>query len=167
MSDVPIVVNASEVEELERLQGDHFGAHFKRLTPGMTPRGGKLGVNMMRVPPGRTVCPFHTHQLEDEVFYILSGTGTLRYGDELLPLREGDCVSCPSGTGVAHQIANTSDADLVYLAIGDRNPNEVCTYPDSNKVMVRSLQTVGVLEQTEYLAHEPDRPKIFDLVEGE
>ncbi len=78
----------------------------------MRPGGGSLGVNLMRVPPGRAACPFHTHQREDEVFSVLSGRGLLRYGEEVRELREGDCVSCPAGTGVAHQIANTSDGQL-------------------------------------------------------
>jgi uncharacterized cupin superfamily protein len=157
------VVNADQVEEQSRLGGEHFGAHFKVLTPAMRELGGKLGVNLMRVPPGRTTCPFHTHQLEDEVFFILSGTGVLRYGDAIISLKQGDCVSCPAGTKTAHQIANNGDEDLVYLAIGDYNPDEVCTYPDSDKVMVRSLGRVGRFEATEYLAHEPEEPRIFEL----
>ncbi len=72
-------------------------------------------------------------------------------------------MSCPAGTGVAHQLANTGDVDLVYLAIGRRDPNEVCTYPDSGKVMVRSLQTVGYLEGAPYLDGEPDVPRVFEM----
>ena len=164
MSDKPIpVVNEDDVEETERLFGNHFGGHYKVLTPTMRERGGKLGVNLTRVPPGRAVCPLHYHQLEDEVFYILSGTGVLRYGDEVTALRPGDCISCPAGSGIAHQIANTGDEDLTYLAIGNSEPNEVCVYPDSGKVMVRSLGRVGMFEKTEYFAGEADPPQIFAL----
>jgi uncharacterized cupin superfamily protein len=101
---------------------------------------------------------------EDEVFFVLSGRGVLRYGDELRELRAGDCISCPAGTGVAHQIANPFDEDLVYLVMGPHDPHEVCVYPDSGKVMVRGLRRVGYLESAEYLAGEPEMPKIFDLV---
>jgi uncharacterized cupin superfamily protein len=97
----------------------------------------------------------------------LEGRGVLRYGDTLQPLRAGDCVSCEAGTGIAHQLANTGDEDLVYLAIGRNDPNEVCVYPDSGKVMVRSLKAVGVLTRVDYMEGEPEEPLIFGMAAGE
>lgn len=41
----------------------------------MEASGASLGVNLTRLPPGRALCPFHSHLIEDEVFYILSGGG--------------------------------------------------------------------------------------------
>ena len=158
------VVNVDDVEEIERLIGEHWGGRYRILTPAMRPSGGKLGVNWLRLPPGRTPVPFHSHCREDEVFYVLSGRGVLRYGDEpLRELRAGDCVSCPAGTGKAHQLANPFDEEFVYLAIGCHDPDEVCQYPDNGKVLVRSLQTVGRLAAAEYMDGEPDVPKILDL----
>ncbi len=122
---------------------------------------------MTRLPPGRAACPHHYHQLEDEVFYILSGRGWLRYDDQLSELRPGDCVSCPAGTGKAHQIANPFNENLVYLAIGPNDPNEVCVYPDSNKMMVCSLKHVGMLAKVDYMADEPSRPRIFELIDDQ
>jgi uncharacterized cupin superfamily protein len=159
------VVNLDDLAEIRSLVGEHRGEIYKILTPSMRPRGGRLGVNWVCVPPGRTAVPFHMHQREDEVFYVLSGCGTLRYGESTYALKEGDCVSCPAGTGTAHQIANTSDDDLVYLAIGSHDPDEVCVYPDSGKVMVRSLQRIGWLENVDYLEGEPDVPRIFSLTD--
>lgn len=157
------VLNVADAAENVSEHGVYWGAGTRDLVPAMRAAGGSLGVRHVRVPPGRTACPFHTHAIEDEVFYVLSGTGVLRYGEALHPLRAGDCVSCPAGTGVAHQLANTGDVDLVYLAIGRRDPHEVCTYPDSGKVMVRSLQTVGYLEGAPYLDGEPDVPRVFGM----
>lgn len=159
----PHVINVEDAEEQVHLSGDHWGGAFKVLTPSMRPKGGRLGVNQSRLPPGRAMCPFHYHQHEDEVFFVLSGRGVLRYGDDVRIIRKGDCISCPAGTKVAHQIANPFDEDLVYLGIGDRHPDEVCVYPDNGKVMVRSIGTVGFLEKAEYMAGEPDNPGIFDL----
>jgi len=82
-------------------------------------------------------------------------------------LRAGHVVSCPAGTGVAHQVANTGDTDLVYLAMGNYEPREVCTYPDSGKVMVRSLMTVGRLDKTAYMDGEPPRPRILDMASAQ
>ncbi len=157
------VLNIDEAEAHESLGGEHWGGSYQVLTPFLEAQGRSLGVSLSRMPPGRVGCPFHYHMLEDEVFYILSGTGLLRYGEDVYPLRAGDCISCPAGTRVAHQIANTGDEDLVYLGIGPNDPNEVCVYPDSGKVMVRGLKSVGVLEKTDYMYGEPEPPKILDM----
>jgi len=158
------VVNVADLPEINRDSGA-WGGMYKTLTPSMRPRGGSLGVNHMRVPPGHAAVPFHYHQSEDEVFFVLSGRGVLRYGEELIDIRPGDCISCPAGTRNAHQIANPHDEDLVYLSIGPYDPHEVCRYPDSGKVMVRSEQQVGYLQASEYMAGEPARPKILDLID--
>lgn len=158
----PVVVKVDAVREIEHGEG-RWHASYKPLTPSMEPRGGSLGVNLTRVGPGRSVAPFHYHQREDEAFYVLSGTGVLRYGDEVFALRPGDCISCPAGTRIAHQIANDGTEDLVYLAMGINDPNEICVYPDSGKVMVRSLKRVGHLREAPYMDGEPETPKIFEL----
>ena len=157
------VVNLDDIPEMERTFGEHYGAHVKPLTPSMVPRGGSLGVNHMRVPRGRSVCPFHAHLREDEVFFVLSGRGVLRYGEDVRPIRAGDCIACPAGTKIAHQIYNPHDEDLVYLAIGTFDPHEVALYPDSNKVLVRGVGLRGVLEEKEYFDDEPDPPRIIEL----
>ncbi|MEM7201694.1 MAG: cupin domain-containing protein [Planctomycetota bacterium] len=156
------VVNVDELTEIDRSMSP-WGASYKVLTPTMRPQGGSLGVNWLRVPPGHTTCPFHYHLREDEAFFVLSGRGVMRYGDTVQQLRAGDCVSCPAGPDSAHQIANPYDEDLVYLAIGRHDPHEVCVYPDNGKVMVRGIAKIGHLAEADYLAGEPERPKIFDM----
>lgn len=141
-------------------------ARWRVLTPHMRAAGGALGVIENTLPPGAVGCPFHWHLREDEVFYVLKGRGVLRYGEIVREIGPGDCVSCPAGTQVAHQIANPFDDELVYLAIGPYDPHEVCGYPDNGKVMVRGLRTVGRLEQRPYMDGEPEPPRIFSLPRG-
>lgn len=155
------VVHIDEVEEFAPdMPG--WGSHYKVLTPTMRERGGHLGVNINRLPKGHATTPFHTHLREDEVFYVLSGRGILRYGDSLSEIVAGHCISCPAGTGIAHQIANPFDEELVYLAMGPYDPHEVCTYPDSGKVFVRALKTVGHLRGADYMEGEPETPLVFE-----
>jgi uncharacterized cupin superfamily protein len=166
----PLVVNQADVAEVFEVDGDHWGGGCKALTPALDALGAKekrqrprLGMNLSRVPPGRSGCPFHAHAREDEVFYVLSGRGLFRHGDEVVEIGPGDCISCPAGSGVAHQIANPFDEDLVYLGAGLNDGHEVCTYPDSGKVMVRSLQRIGVFEGTGYMHGEAARPRLLDM----
>jgi uncharacterized cupin superfamily protein len=142
-----------------------WASTYKVLTPSMRKRGGSLGVCHMRIPPGHAAVPFHYHLREDEAFYVLAGRGVLRYGEELIDIGPGDCIACPAGTRIAHQIANPHDEDLVYLAMGPHDPHEVCGYPDSGKIFVRSERTVGYLKPADYMDGEPDRPRILDLID--
>jgi uncharacterized cupin superfamily protein len=164
MTDVKsLVCNIADAEEVtDRWKG--WASTFKVLTPNMRKRGGSLGVCHMRIPPGHAAVPFHYHLREDEAFYVLSGRGVLRYGEELIDIRPGDCIACPAGTRIAHQIANPYDEDLEYLAIGPHDPHEIGGYPDTGKIFVRSESTVGYLTATGYMDGEPDRPKILDLI---
>jgi uncharacterized cupin superfamily protein len=157
------IVNVHDEPEKVGSNGSYSAAYVS-LTPSMRPRGGKLGINRIRLAQGQTACPFHHHLREDEAFFVLEGRGVLRYGDELHDIRAGDCISCPAGTKIAHQIANPYAEELVYLAIGPFDPHEVCAYPDTDKVMVRGLKMLGKLASKEYFEDEPTPPKIFDLI---
>lgn len=97
----------------------------------------KLGYNISICPPGKSVCPFHNHRINEEMFFILEGEGILRFGSQEYPLRKFDFVACPpGGREVAHQMINTGKVDLKYLALSTKIREEVCEYPDSDKVSV-------------------------------
>ena len=97
----------------------------------------KLGYNLTICPPGKKVCPFHNHHVDEEMFFILEGEGLLRFGDQEYPLRKHDVIACPPGKrDVAHQIVNTGKTDLKYLALSTMARSEICEYPDSNTVGV-------------------------------
>ena len=166
-----LVVNQADVSEIVQTDDGHWGGAHKPLTPALDALGEqekrlrpRLGMNLSRVPPGRSGCPFHAHAREDEIFYVLSGRGLIRYGDEVTEIGPGDCISCPAGTGVAHQFANPYSEDLVFLGVGLNDGHEVCTYPDSGKVMVRSLQRIGPFEGTDYMHGEGPRPQLLDML---
>jgi mannose-6-phosphate isomerase-like protein (cupin superfamily) len=88
-------------------------------------------IGMVKVMPGAANYPFHSHRADWECYIVLSGTGTLRHGEERSPLKPGDCVLCPPGE--AHQIINDCDEDLVYYVIANNAPTDFWHYPDSGK----------------------------------
>ena len=67
------------------------------------------------------------------MFYVISGTGTLRHADEEYPVRAGDFICSPADPAQPHQIINTSEEDLVYFALGREEMADVMLYPDSGK----------------------------------
>ena len=127
------VINIDDLE-LERFtKGDTFESNGARIGPLLGAKD--LGYCYDVVPPGKRACPFHSHRAEEEMFFIVQGEGTLRYGNETRRIRAGDVICCPTGgPETAHQIVNDSDADLAYLSISTMMPAELCEYPDSGKI---------------------------------
>ena len=127
------VINIDDLE-LERFtKGDTFESNGARVGPLVGAKD--LGYCYDVVPPGKRACPFHSHRAEEEMFFIVKGTGTLRYGDETRRIRAGDVICCPTGgPESAHQIVNDSQADLAYISVSTMMPAEVCEYPDSRKI---------------------------------
>ena len=66
----------------------------------------------------------------EEVFYIISGTGTLKTPDGDKTVTEGDVIVFPANPNGAHRLTNTSDEVLVYLDIDTASSPEVVLYPD-------------------------------------
>ena len=127
------VVNIEALKLEPFTKGSRFESRSVRI--GALLGAKDLGYSYDVVPPGKRACPFHSHRGEEEMFFVVRGTGTLRYGDETRTLRAGDVVCCPTGgPETAHQIVNDSDEELAYLSVSTMRPAEVCEYPDSNKI---------------------------------
>ena len=127
------VANIHELKLEHFAQGTDFESRYARIGPLLGAKN--LGYSYDIVPPGKRSCPFHSHRGEEEMFLILSGNGTLRYGNETRRIRAGDVICCPTGgPETAHQIVNDSDAELAYLSVSTMMPAEVCEYPDSGKI---------------------------------
>jgi len=105
----------------------------------------KLGYRLAEVGPGQWFCPFHWHAEEEEFFYVLEGTPTVRLHDGELQCRPGDFIALPTGERGAHQVGNRSDRPARLLLLGMETANEVAYYPDSRKVGIHR----GLLLRTE------------------
>lgn len=134
----PNVMHIDDVEWAAQEQGDRFA--MKRKALGQATGGQKIGCSLYQVPPGKTAFPFHLHQRNEEAIYILAGEGTLRIGAARVPVSAGDYVAFPLN-GEAHQLLNTSAADITYLAISTLEYPEIGEYPDSDKLAVFTGRT--------------------------
>jgi uncharacterized cupin superfamily protein len=109
----------------------------------------RTGVGHLVVAPGALSGPPHCHAAEEELFYVLDGTGTLLLGDEEHPVRAGSVVARPPGTGVPHAF-RAGDGPLTLLAFGTREPNDIVFFPRSGKVGLRGIKARFLIEQVEY-----------------
>jgi uncharacterized cupin superfamily protein len=127
------VANIDDLKLEHSTNGTRYESNSVRIGPLLGAK--ELGYSYDVVPPGKRSCPFHSHRGEEEMFFIVRGTGTLRYGNETRKLRAGDIICCPTGgPETAHQIVNDSSEELAYLSVSTMMPVEVCEYPDSRKI---------------------------------
>jgi uncharacterized cupin superfamily protein len=122
--------------------GPKFGGRARHLTYAAVGEGYRVGMLMECPAPGRRMAPRHYHMLEEEHALILEGEVTLLLdGDERHVLKPGDYVYFPAGLKIGHAFLNSGTGPCRYLMIGERNPADVCVYPDSNKLAVSALRT--------------------------
>jgi len=137
---------------VERRQNDSTSA-WGMVAPRIGAQ--KLGYNITEVPPGKRAFPFHHHHVNEELFFILEGSGEVRIGSDTYPIRTGDFIACPpGGVELAHQIINSGSVPLRYLAVSTKLSPEIAEYPDSGKF--------GIL--AEFPASADGRPQTFRYV---
>lgn len=140
------IVHEDDIEWVNTKRGTVFENRRRKLSAAAGGEG--IGCSLTEVPPGKTAWPFHAHLGNEEAIYVLEGQGTLRLGDEQRPLRTGDYVALLPREDAAHQVINTSDAPLRYLAISTMNPTDVVVYPDSGKRGIFAGGAPGLANRT-------------------
>jgi len=115
---------------------------------------------LVRIPKAKSFCPYHSHSAESELYFVVSGRGSVRDKDGSTIVSAGDAFFFQPGE--AHQVTNAGDGDFVYYVIAD-NPRsggstgDSCYYPDSGKwaVVKEGLEEV-VVRGTEVDYHDSE-----------
>jgi len=131
------LVNLADVASFPFGNGEGYAATLGMV--GKAIGSEKLGAMLTVVEPGKAAFPHHVHHTNEEMFIILEGEGTYRFGDQRYPVKTGDVLAAPpGGPERAHQILNTGSQTLKYLSISTKIDTEVVEYPDSGKFAVMS-----------------------------
>jgi uncharacterized cupin superfamily protein/glyoxylase-like metal-dependent hydrolase (beta-lactamase superfamily II) len=142
----------TETSDDTSAKGVRFAADDKEI--GLYIGARKLGYRVSTLPPGSSFCPMHSHAREEEMFFVLDGTPTIRTPRGDVVCRRGDFICFPVGVAGTHQLANASDAPCTVLLVGNFEPtDEVCRYPDSGKVMIDSVDGSVILHDTPALEY--------------
>src|SRR5713226_5495772 len=138
-------VNLKDIEERERQSPKgKFGRRSKDISValGRDPESLDLmkrhpfDLALVSIPKGKSLCPYHSHSAESELYLVVSGRGSVRDKDGSTIVTAGDAFLFQPGE--AHQLTNAGDEDFVYYVIAD-NPRsggrggDSCYYPDSGK----------------------------------
>jgi uncharacterized cupin superfamily protein len=118
-----------EVEEHRAAKGE-MDAVWQRLGAAAGTVG--VGVNRVRVAPGKQPTPPHSHGASEELYYVLGGGGLLWQDGEVHEVRAGDCViQVPDH--YEHTFVAGPDG-LEYLVFGTRHPTELGWLPRSRAI---------------------------------
>ena len=92
----------------------------------------RIGVNLIRIPPGKESFIPHAHSVEEEFIYVLEGAGEVLLDGQAHAVGPGDFVGFPTD-GVVHSLVSKGPGDLVYLTGGERSAVEVADMPSIGK----------------------------------
>lgn len=116
----------SDKEVSEKLGRNPLSTDLKERHP--------FDVEIVRIPPGKAGCPYHSHGAQWELYHVISGKGAVRHKDGTTQIEAGDAFIFKPGE--PHQLINDGSADLQIYVIADNPINESCYYPDSKKWIV-------------------------------
>jgi uncharacterized cupin superfamily protein len=84
-----VIAHWDDVEWHRREKGE-MAADWQRLGNAAGTIG--VGVNRVRIDPGRLSTPPHSHGASEELVYVLGGSGLSWQDEEVYELRPGDCI---------------------------------------------------------------------------
>jgi uncharacterized cupin superfamily protein len=123
------VAHWDEVESHRRAKGE-MDAMWQALGDAAGAR--RVGVNRVRVAPGKLPTPPHSHSASEEIFFVLAGSGLAWQDGEVHEVRPLDCViQRPRAT--EHTLVAGPDG-LEYVVFGTRHPTELGWLPRSRTI---------------------------------
>ena len=118
-----------EVDSHRAAKGE-MDAVWQRLGAAAGTKG--VGLNRVRVEPGKLSTPPHVHSVSEEAFFVLSGSGLAWQDGAVYEVRPNDCVIHQAADS-AHTFIAGPDG-LEYVVFGTLHPTEVAWLPRSRAV---------------------------------
>jgi uncharacterized cupin superfamily protein len=124
-----VIAHWDDVEGTLRSRG-HLGGTWFDL--GRAAGTVEAGLKRVQLPPGRWSTPAHVHGRNEEIFYVLGGSG--------LSWQDGDTYEIAAGDCLVHRVAGRAhtllagDEGLDVLAFGTRKWDEAPTLPRAQSV---------------------------------
>mgnify|MGYP003623462335 FL=1 len=101
-----------------------------------------LNFGICRLDPGQFSAPYHFHRYSEELFFIISGSATLRTPGSTEVVTAGELIFFETDETGAHQLYNHTEEECVYLDVRTYMGHDICEYPDSNKILIAPSMTV-------------------------
>jgi uncharacterized cupin superfamily protein len=140
-------------DDVETHRRDHGHLRGEWTNLGRAAGSVGVGVHLIRVAPGEIPTPEHVHPVEEEIFYILEGSGLSRQDGKTYEIRAGDCI-VHVAAAEAHTL-RAGDDGLVALAFGHRMRTPGAYLPNANRYWLYPTWTEVAQEPQPYEA-EPE-----------
>jgi uncharacterized cupin superfamily protein len=125
------VAHLDEVESHHRAKGE-MDASWQWLGNAAGTRG--VGVNRVRVAPGKLPTPPHSHGASEELYFVLAGSGLAWQDGDVHEVRPLDCV-IHRPDEMEHTFVAGPDG-LEYIVFGTRHPTEIGWLPRSRAIRI-------------------------------
>lgn len=102
------------VEIREKMRGGNGNVKFQNIFNPDEIKGKCRLFSQITLEPGCSIGS-HVHDQEEEIYYILSGTGTVNDNGVVKNVGPGDAIK--TGDGESHSISNNGDVPLVFLSV--------------------------------------------------
>jgi uncharacterized cupin superfamily protein len=93
-----------------------------------------VGLNRVRVAPGKLPTPPHSHGASEELYYVLGGSGLAWQDGDVHEVRAGDCI-IHRADHFEHTFV-AGDEGLDFLVFGTRHPTEIGWLPRSRAIRI-------------------------------
>lgn len=103
------------IADLSQIEGRRYPARRRtqNLVGGLSPiQASNFSMGFVTLDPNGGQVPWH-NQEQEEIYFVIEGTGEMCLGEERQELRTGQAVYIPSG--VFHQLTNTGDTPLKMI----------------------------------------------------
>jgi uncharacterized cupin superfamily protein len=124
-----VIAHWDEVEWQRREKGE-MAADWQRL--GDAAGTQRVGVNRVRIEPGRLSTPPHSHGASEEIVYVLGGSGLSWQDEAVYELGPGDCI-VHLADHEEHTLRGGPEG-LEVLIYGTRHPTELGWLPRSQAI---------------------------------
>ncbi len=102
------IIHETEVPEVE-----HPGRFMRWLANHDSLPAKNLSVCVIRVMPGETVRPAHSHPNSEELIYIITGSGKVMIENEVGEVKSGSAILFEQGK--IHMLKNTGEVEMKVI----------------------------------------------------
>src|SRR5689334_1710872 len=102
------ILHETDVAEVE-----HPGRFMRWLANADSLPAKNLSVCVIRVMPGETVRPAHSHPNSEELIYIITGSGKVMIENEVGEVKAGSAILFEQGK--VHMLRNTGDTEMKVI----------------------------------------------------
>ncbi len=145
-------------ENANRIDNYRIFTDISRIKKDINPEN--LNFDLRLLHPEQYSAPYHFHRYAEELFFILSGSVTLRTSNGFELVKSGDLIYFEKGDSGAHQLYNHTIETCIYLDIRTYNGFDIAEYPDSDKILI--APTFEIFRKTSQVSYFDNEPNIKD-----